>query len=113
MYGGKLSRSGGTSAAAPTFAAIVALLNDARLRVGKPALGFLNPFFYNLGYRGLNDITLGGSDGCTGVNLQTGQKVPGASVIPWAHWNSTAGWDPATGLGTPNFEKLRKIVLEL
>lgn len=106
-------KSGGTSAAAPQFAAILGLLNDARLRAGKPALGFLNPFLYALGYKGLNDITGGQSDGCTGVNLQTGETVPGASVIPGAHWNATPGWDPVTGLGTPNFEKLRQIVLSI
>ena len=37
---------GGTSASSPTFAAIVSLLNDARLAKGKPVLGFLNPWLY-------------------------------------------------------------------
>jgi tripeptidyl-peptidase-1 len=36
----------GTSAAAPTFAAIVTLLNDARYQAGKGPLGFLNPWLY-------------------------------------------------------------------
>lgn len=112
-YNGILSRSGGTSAASPTVAAILALLNDARFRAGKPALGFVNPFLYTIGWVGLNDITLGASDGCNGEDLQTGQPVPGASVIPGAHWNATIGWDPVTGLGTPNFGKLKEIVLAL
>lgn len=34
--------NGGTSAASPVFAAIIALLNDALLRAGKPALGFVS-----------------------------------------------------------------------
>jgi subtilase family serine protease len=38
----------GTSAAAPTFAAIVTLLNDARYQAGKGPLGFLNPFLYQV-----------------------------------------------------------------
>jgi len=37
---------GGTSAATPTFASIVSLLNDARIASGKPPLGFLNPLVY-------------------------------------------------------------------
>lgn len=37
----------GTSASAPTFAAVVALINDRLVAVGKPILGFLNPFLYS------------------------------------------------------------------
>ncbi|KAF9006662.1 peptidase S8/S53 domain-containing protein [Cyathus striatus] len=54
---------GGTSASAPTFAA-VALLNDARLAKGRPPLGFLNPLIYTLGVSGFNDITAGNNPGC-------------------------------------------------
>lgn len=49
--------------------------------------------------------------GCTGINGQTGEPVPGAGIIPYASWNATVGWDPVTGLGTPNFEALKKLVL--
>ena len=58
-------------------AAIIALLNDARLRAGKPALGFLNPWIYSSGYKGFTDITGGQSDGCNGQNTQTGSAVNG------------------------------------
>lgn len=102
---------GGTSAAAPAFSSIIALLNDARLRAGKPVLGFLNPFLYSTGYTALTDITAGGSVGCNGVDSQYGEVIPGASIIPWASWNATVGWDPVTGLGTPNFAKLKDLVL--
>ncbi|ESZ92469.1 hypothetical protein SBOR_7132 [Sclerotinia borealis F-4128] len=111
VYYGKLSPSGGTSAAAPVIAGILGLLNDARFKAGKPALGFINPLLYILGTSALNDITGGGSVGCNGVNGQTGAIIPGGAVIPYASWNSTVGWDPVTGLGTPNFEKLKKLVL--
>ncbi|KAJ5594972.1 uncharacterized protein N7459_001180 [Penicillium hispanicum] len=113
IYGGKKSRSGGTSAAAPTVAGIIGLLNDARLRAGKPVLGFLNPFLYSKGYKALNDITGGGSYGCTGIDPQSGEAVNGSLVIPGAHWNATKGWDPVTGLGTPNFQDLKALVLSL
>ena len=49
--------------------------------------------------------------GCNGINGQTGQPITGGGVIPYATWNATVGWDPVTGLGTPNFEKLKKLVL--
>lgn len=113
FYSGKLSVNGGTSAAAPVTAAIIALLNDARLRAGKPALGFINPLLYLIGSGALNDITTGGSIGCNGYSYQSGAAVPGSSIIPYASWNATAGWDPVTGLGTPNFEKLKALVLSI
>ncbi|KAJ5908459.1 hypothetical protein N7495_001141 [Penicillium taxi] len=105
--------SGGTSAASPAFAGIIGLLNDARLRAGKPVLGFLNPFFYSEGYKAMNDITSGASYGCTGIDPQSDEEVDGALIIPGAHWNATEGWDPVTGLGTPDFEALKKLVLSL
>ncbi|KAJ5758114.1 uncharacterized protein N7511_006808 [Penicillium nucicola] len=110
---GKTVATGGTSAAAPTFAGIVALLNDARLRAGKPVLGFLNPFLYSKGYKALNDITGGASYGCGGIDPQSEAAVSGSLIIPGAHWNATEGWDPVTGLGTPNFQELKKLVLAL
>jgi len=36
----------GTSAACPTFSAVIGLLNDARASSGKPPLGFLNAWIY-------------------------------------------------------------------
>lgn len=112
FYDGELEQNGGTSAAAPTVAGILALLNDARFKAGKSSLGFINPLLYLIGASSLNDITGGGSVGCNGINGQTGQPTGGA-VIPYATWNSTIGWDPVTGLGTPNFAKLKSLVLSL
>lgn len=84
---------GGTSASAPTFASIIALLNDYSISLGGPSLGYLNPWLYRDGYRGLNDIISGSSSGC---------NTTGFSAI--------RGWDPVTGLGTPNFVKLQQLV---
>jgi hypothetical protein len=63
-FQGKTALISGTSAAAPTFAAVVTLLNDAMLSAGKPPLGFLNPLLYGAGAAGLNDITQGNNIGC-------------------------------------------------
>jgi tripeptidyl-peptidase-1 len=106
---GVLKSYQGTSASAPAFAGVVALLNDARLRAKKPSLGFLNPLLY-ANPDALNDITLGGSTGCDG-NARFHGKPNGSPVIPYASWNSTPGWDAVTGLGTPNFPKLLKAAL--
>jgi len=99
----------GTSCSAPAFGGIVALLNDARLRAKKPALGFLNPLLYaNPG--ALNDVVLGGSTGCDGHARFHG-PLNGSPVIPGASWNATVGWDPVSGLGTPNFPGLLKAAM--
>ncbi|KAI1125869.1 subtilisin-like protein [Nemania abortiva] len=96
----------GTSCSAPAFAGMVGLLNDARLRANKPSLGFLNPLLYS-NPEALNDIVLGGSTGCDGFARFHGAPN-GSPVIPYASWNATTGWDPVSGLGTPNFPKLLK-----
>ncbi|KAH8810891.1 peptidase S8/S53 domain-containing protein [Xylogone sp. PMI_703] len=86
---------GGTSASAPIFAGIVTLLNEERIAHGKGPIGFLNPTLYK-NPQAFNDITIGNNPGCG-----TGG------------FNATPGWDPVTGLGTPNYEKLLKVFLAL
>ncbi|KAG5639936.1 hypothetical protein DXG03_002312, partial [Asterophora parasitica] len=77
FWAGQATPVDGTSASTPTFAAIVALLNDARLAKGKSTLGFLNPLLYTKGLEGFNDITQGNNPGC---------GTPG--------FNATKGWNP-------------------
>ncbi len=60
-----------------TVADIISLLNDYQLSNGKSPLGFLNPWLYDSGLTGFNDITRGSNPGC---------KTEGFSA--------TAGWDP-------------------
>ncbi|KAI1786392.1 family S53 protease [Ganoderma leucocontextum] len=79
----------GTSAVSPMFASIIALLNDQLIAVGKSPLGFLNPFLYSTGTSALNDITSGSNPGCNTKGFPAKE-----------------GWDPVTGLGTPDFQKL-------
>jgi tripeptidyl-peptidase-1 len=80
----------GTSASAPVFAAILTMINDARLSKGKPAVGFINPIIYSGKLTGgFNDIVSGNNPGC-GTNGFT----------------AVQGWDPVTGLGTPNLPAL-------
>ncbi|KAF8259981.1 peptidase S8/S53 domain-containing protein [Lactarius quietus] len=83
----------GTSCATPTVAGIISLLNDYLLSKGKKPLGFLNPWLYGLGVVGMNDIKSGSNPGC---------GTEGFSAI--------AGWDPVTGLGTPDFLNLQAII---
>ncbi|KAI1465987.1 subtilisin-like protein [Daldinia caldariorum] len=102
---GQLVKVGGTSASAPTFAALVSLLNNARVKGGQAPLGFLNPWLYGeaAAAGGFTDIVDGGSVGCTGRDIYSGLPAP---YVPGAGWNATQGWDPVTGLGTPLFDVL-------
>ncbi|KAH8984530.1 subtilisin-like protein [Lactarius akahatsu] len=84
----------GTSASTPTVASVISLLNDYLISQGKATLGFLNPWLYGTGMSGLTDITSGSNPGC---------NTNGFSAIE--------GWDPVTGLGTPDFQRLLRVVL--
>lgn len=86
---------------------MITLLNDARIEAKKAPLGFLNPWLYSNAASALNDVTVGGSTGCDG-NARFGGAANGGPVVPYASWNATQGWDPVTGLGTPNFEAMKK-----
>lgn len=92
---GEYQNGGGTSASTPLFSGLVTLLNNVRLRKGK-TLGFLNPLFYQ-NPQVFNDI-VGGNNDVQG----DGQG-----------WYCQKGWDPATGLGTPNFGKMVELVERL
>ncbi|KAI9450054.1 subtilisin-like protein [Lactarius psammicola] len=84
----------GTSGSTTIVAGIISLLNDYRISQGKRPLGFLNFLLYGSALSGLNDITKGSNPGC---------NTDGFPAI--------AGWDPVTGLGTPDFERLQKILV--
>ncbi|KAF4626818.1 hypothetical protein G7Y89_g11340 [Cudoniella acicularis] len=92
---GQDGQESGTSASAPTYAAVVALLNSDRISNGLPPFGFLNPWLYSRGADGHTDIVGGKGSGCRQVN--------------GSGFAAVSGWDPVTGFGTPNFKELQDI----
>ncbi|OAX32243.1 subtilisin-like protein [Rhizopogon vinicolor AM-OR11-026] len=63
---------------------------DYQKAAGKSPIGFINPTIYSTGFAGsFNDVTNGTNPGCGTLGF-----------------NATQGWDPVTGLGTPNFPSL-------
>ena len=62
-HGGHFQLSGGTSASAPIFGAIINRINEERLAANKSTLGFLNPTLY-AHPEILNDIVNGTNPGC-------------------------------------------------
>lgn len=67
----------GTSCSSPTFASVIALVNDRLVAAGRSKLGWLNPFLYSIGKFALTDITSGSNPGCNTNGF-----------------SATTGWDP-------------------
>jgi subtilase family serine protease len=84
---------GGTSSSSPQWAGLIAIANQMN---GHHALGYINPALYAIGSNPAEyaadfyDVTTG--------NNQADPSVPG--------YPATTGWDPVTGLGTPNAANL-------
>ena len=64
VVGGETGEVSGTGVSSPAFASVIALLNDRLFAVGKPTLGFLNPFLYSNAAATLFDIVSGDNPGC-------------------------------------------------
>ncbi|KAK8002691.1 LIP-domain-containing protein [Apiospora arundinis] len=93
---GRLTSIYGTSGSAPVFASMITLINNERLKLSKPTLGFLNPALY-ANSQAFNDVVVGGNEGC-------GAK-PAFKAIP--------GWDAVTGLGSPDYERLLGLLIDV
>jgi kumamolisin len=87
LVDGQSATIGGTSAVAPLWAALVALLNEQR---GSP-VGFLNPLLYANDV--LRDVTSGDND-----------------LGDAPAYTAAAGWDACTGLGSPDGAALSRVV---
>ena len=86
---------GGTSTATPIWAGLINRIVEERIKIGKGPVGFINPVLYQHP-EVLNDITNGTNPGC---------NTEGVSAVE--------GWDPVTGLGTPNYKKMLELWLSL
>jgi subtilase family serine protease len=92
--GYELLHEGGTSAAAPFWAGLIALADQ---EAGHP-LGFVNPAIYRIArgplyHKAFHDITTGNN-----TVVLNGVTVTGYQAGP--------GWDPVTGWGTPDAQVL-------
>jgi tripeptidyl-peptidase-1 len=88
---GRWETVGGTSASTPIWGGIYALINDILLKNNKAPLGFANPLLYQIwstvpgAFLNIGDLTTNNDDGCQ-----------------YGYTSNPNGWDPVTGLGTPN-----------
>jgi len=113
MVNGQISNYDGTSASSPSLAALFALMNEVLLTHGKKPLGLLAPLLYQIALEEptaftkispitVGNRTVGGDNACTSMYCcQYGYKV------------SESGWDPVTGLGTPNMLVIENYIRKL
>ncbi|KAI2464825.1 subtilisin-like protein [Annulohypoxylon bovei var. microspora] len=92
---GKLDVADGTSAATPLIGALFNRINEERLAAGKSTIGFVNPVLYSNPDM-FDDITTGDNTIC---------DIEGFQAVE--------GWDPTTGLGTPDYSKLLEAFMAL
>ena len=97
-YKGAWVASGGTSAAAPIWAAGALLIDQALQQKGKPALGGV-PEFYNLANHPGN------------FHPYTNITANDSTVSDLLFYKATKGWSYATGWGSPNFNDVLQLEL--
>ncbi|EGX88268.1 alkaline serine protease AorO, putative [Cordyceps militaris CM01] len=109
VVGGKPTTGSGTSMSAPIVAAIFNRINDVRMSAGKGPIGFANPALYAAVDRDgfFNDVTEG-NQALGGIYSDRGFSACGNNGF-----SAVEGWDPVSGLGTPNYEEWVKYFLEL
>ncbi|CAF1327914.1 unnamed protein product [Adineta ricciae] len=96
---------GGTSASSPLWASIVSILNSHSIKITGKTLGFLNPLLYQMAKECpncLKDITVGNNK-CTSTVCTSQCKG----------FQAACGWDPVTGLGSPNVGNILKYITKL
>lgn len=96
---------GGTSAGSPQWAGIIALGDQ----LAGHRLGFLNIAIYKIGESSsyasaFHDIVIGN-------NTFTGAGTNGKTVTILG-FNTSRGWDPVTGWGSPNVAKLLPLLID-
>ena len=95
VYWDKIKTVDGTSISAPIFAGIISLLNNQRTSLGKSPLGYINPWLY--------------SNPQMFTDIRSGDN----SFSCCRGFKSTAGWDPVTGLGSPDYQKMLTAAMDL
>lgn len=100
VIAGVLTAVDGTSASAPAFSGVIAALNSALMTAGRAPLGFLNPMMYDLAEHvpGVFNDVLVGNNRCGAIGFEPACCPYGFSAAP--------GWDGASGLGSPNYQRL-------
>lgn len=101
---GQLSPVDGTSCSSPLMGSIIAIMNSHQRARGRPRMGLAAPMLYAMYYDNpdlFNDITTG-NNWCT-ESMCCPVRSDGGSDYGFV---AGKGFDPVTGLGTPNVGKM-------
>jgi len=99
VIGGRWLAVDGTSAAAPTFGGMLSSINAELKAAGRPTVGFVNPLLYrNTSGSIFTDVTEGDN------------RCAAAGAPCCGGYDAGPGWDATTGLGVPDFAKLRAAI---
>lgn len=102
VIGGQWSGLYGTSASAPVFAGMVALINARRLEAGRSSVGWINPTLYTYASHFTVDVDEGDNK-CSAYG----------SVCCTQGFHAISGWDPVTGFGVVNFTAMAALFMSL
>jgi subtilase family serine protease len=100
---GQFGSVDGTSCSSPVMAGIIALLNSERLNNGKTPLGYVVPMMY----------AAYAADHTTFKDITKGNNKCTENCCAKEGYETAKGWDPVTGLGTPQFPELLAYVQNL
>ena len=90
----------GTSASTPLVAGLFSMINAQRAKMKKSSLGFLNPFLY----KAAEAESCQAGRPCAFRDIVKGYNNGGGLDSLFAGFHAAPGWDPVTGIGTPNYE---------
>ncbi len=90
----------GSTASVTVMAGFLSLINAQLVKQNKPLLGFVNPYLYANSASFIRDIT----EGCNFCNSN-------GVCCPQGYF-AVSGWDPITGLGSPDYANLLATILE-
>jgi len=92
---GHSAQGGGTSAASPVLAGLISMMNNMRADKGMKPLGYVNQLLYKIH----------AEDPDAFIDVIRGSNADPRSC-DGEGFDAVKGWDPATGLGLPNWPKL-------
>jgi len=96
---GQVSTSAGTSASAPLWAGLAALINEQAANMSKPPVGYFNPALYQLAKGNLYSVLFHDVTSGNNINRESGGR-----------FLAVAGFDLCTGWGTPTASLIPALV---